>query len=1156
MSAASHTPDPIQTAQKETRQIPTAVRWPNSPLRQVLILIGVAAVYFASAKLGFAFAFIHTHVSPIWPPTGIAIAAVLLFGRRIAPAIFVGAFLANVNTPVGVPAALAIAFGNTLEALVAQWLLRVARFDTSFARARDVLKFVVVALVCTTVAATLGVTTLCLSAAATWNQFGSLWITWWLGDVAGAVTVTPLLIAWWRRLGVPLVGWRLVETILLVLLISLSAFATYGDSAPAALRYYPLTRLIIPVLIWAAFRLGYRGVTLATLLVSIFAAWGTVSGTGPFVSVWANESLVVLQLYISSNAVTFLFLTSVVEERRRAQESSRLDQKRLATNLAISRILAEAPALDVAINRILASIGESLNWKMGAMWTPDNDGTRLRCLTFWRKNKSQSSEFEADSCERTFSSGVGLPGRVWQRQEAAWIEDATIDDNFPRAKFASKEGLHAAFAFPVLAGEKFLGVIEFFSDQILEPDKDLLEMFGSVGNQIGQFMERRDAEEKLRRREAELQLITEATPLMLTRCSKDLTYVFANRAYGQMLGLDPQEIIGKKIVDVIGRDGLAAIQPHIDRVLSGEPTEYENEVQFMTVGTRYLRAVYRPERSKSGAIVGWIASISDLTERRLADETHRRTEHELSQVQQATEKVARHLASIVENTDDVIIGRDLDGLVTSWNAAAERLYGYTAEEMIGKPVSVLIPPDRPNEETEILARLRLGERIDHYETMRRAKDGRLLPVALTVSPIKDANGQVIGFSKIARDITDQKKAEAEREALLKSEHDARAQAEEANRVKDEFLAVLSHELRTPLNAILGWANLLRSGKLDEQNVERALEIVERNATAQSNLIEGVLDVSRIVSGKLQLDVRPLQLSTVIQAAVDSIRPAADAKNMTLRVIASDQPEPLVRGDATRLQQVVWNLLSNAVKFSPAGGEVTIGLEAVSSHVEISVNDKGQGIPKEFLPQVFDRFRQADASTTRKHGGLGLGLAIVRHLVDLHGGTVTAESDGPGKGATFKVRLQVITTPDESGTVRVTGALPSAESKASVAGLKILVVDDHEDGREVLGEMLSMCDAEVRVAGSATEAISTLRDWQPQVIVSDISMPEIDGYAFIRQLRAGDAHKDIPAIAVTAHALAEDRDRALAAGFQNHIAKPIQLAELLSSIAKVTGRDGA
>jgi PAS domain S-box-containing protein len=1149
MSATPQTQHSIHPAHKETRNIPLEAR---SWLRQALILVGIAALYFVAAKFGFTFAYLHTHVSPIWPPTGIAIAAVLLFGYRVAPAILIGAFLSNASAAVTVPAAIGIALGNTLEAIAAGWLLKTLRFDLSFGRARDVSKLVIAALVCTTISSTIGIVSLCATNAAPWNQFGSLWVTWWLGDVAGAVTVAPLLIAWTRRLGVPLVGGRLNETILLVLLVSIAAFVTYSERAPAALHYYPLTRLIIPVLLWASFRLGYRGLTLAIFLVTMFAAWGTVSGSGPFVSVWANESLVVLQLFISSNAVTFLFLASVLEERRRAEASRRSDQQRLATNLAISRILAESPAPDVAVNRILKTIGEDLGFQIGAMWLLDREKNALRCRTIWRKETTIPSEFEIASCDREFPSGIGLPGRTWQQRSAIWINDVVKDENFPRAPFAAAEGLHSAVAFPVLASDRFVGVIEFFTNEIREPDKSVLEMFAAVGSQIGQFMERTAAEESLRGRETELQMITEATPLMLTRCSRDLTFVFANRAYANMLGLEPDELTGKRLVDVIGSDGLAAIQPYIDRVLVGEHPEYEQEVQIKNVGPRFLHAVYRPHKDHSGAIVGWMASISDLTERRRAEEAQRRTQNELHEVQRRTEKDLQHLASIVENTDDVIVGRDLDGFVTSWNAAAERLFGYTAEEMIGNPLSILIPADRTSEEPEILARLRQGERLEHYETVRRAKDGRMIQVSLTTSPIKDANGKVIGFSKIARDITDQKKAEAERDALLKSEHIARAQAEEANRVKDEFLAVLSHELRTPLNAILGWASLLRGGKLDEQHAARALEIVERNATVQSKLIEGVLDVSRIVSGKLQLDIRPTQLSTVIATAVDSIRPAADAKNMTLRVVAGE-PEPLVLADANRLQQVVWNLLSNAVKFSPAGGEVTVALRGSNSHVEIAVEDRGQGIPTEFLPHVFDRFRQQDSSTTRKHGGLGLGLAIVRHLVELHGGTVTAESDGIGQGATFIVRLQAIVKSDEALLARPTRKLPEIDPKAVLSGLKILVVDDHEDGREILAEMLSMCDAEVKVAASANEAIATIGEWRPQVIVSDISMPDVDGYEFMRQVRRIETHRDIPAIAVTAHALAEDRERALAAGFQNHLAKPVQLAELALSIATITGR---
>ncbi|HEX6729579.1 MAG TPA: PAS domain S-box protein [Pyrinomonadaceae bacterium] len=940
----------------------------KSWLVQLLAIVLVALAYFGAAKLGLSFASIHSSVSPIWPPTGIAIAAILLLGPRVWPGIFLGALLANSSAPAAIPAAIGIALGNTLEALLAHLVLQRLSFDISMERARDVFKFVVAATTCTTVSATIGTLSLCLGGLAPWDQFGSLWVTWWLGDLAGAATVTPFFLTWFSRHGLRLEGLRSVETALMAVLLTLSSLATFGVSTPSRLQYYPLARLMIPFLLWASFRLGHRGVTLAVLLQSASAVWGTMKeGAGlPFSAGTPNDTLIMLQLFISTNAVTFLFLAAVIEERRKAEKS-------------------------------------------------------------------------------------------------------------------------------------------------------------------------------LQAREAELQLITDATPVMLTRCSRDLRYVFTNRAYAQMLGHEPEDIIGKPIVDIIGDDALKTIGPYIERVLQGEQVEYEEEVTFKGVGSRFLRAAYRPDRDVTGKPVGWIASITDITERR--------------RTQLRADKAVRQLALIVENTDDAIIGRDLNGIVTSWNAAAERLYGYRADEMIGKRLTVLIPADRHDEEPEILERLRGGKSIDHYATVRRAKDGRLIQVSLTASPIKDADGNVIGYSKIARDITERMQAEAEREALLKSEHEARGQAEEANRVKDEFLAVLSHELRTPLNAILGWASLLRSGKLDEANAERALEIVERNAKAQSNLIEGVLDVSRIVSGKLQLDVRPMHLSGVIEAAVDSIRPAADAKNMNLRVVIN-KPEPLVSGDATRLQQVVLNLLSNAVKFSPAGSEIGVRLDIVDSEVEIAVKDSGQGISSEFLPHVFDRFRQADPSTTRKHGGLGLGLAIVKHLVDLHGGSVRAESDGVGTGATFKVRLKKMEKAEGISTAPAPESRDTLEGKLTLEGLRVLVVDDHEDGREVLREMLSMCDAEVKAAGSASEALILVRDWHPEVVVSDISMPGVDGYAFISQLREQEGDRQIPAIAVTAHALAEDRERALAAGFQNHLAKPVKLPELIRSIVQVIGREKA
>ena len=360
-----------------------------------------------------------------------------------------------------------------------------------------------------------------------------------------------------------------------------------------------------------------------------------------------------------------------------------------------------------------------------------------------------------------------------------------------------------------------------------------------------------------------------------------------------------------------------------------------------------------------------------------------------------TPDVAAYLAAIVASSDDVIVSKTLDGVITSWNPGAERILGYSAAEAVGKHIKMIIPPERWAEEDDVLARIGRGERVDHFETVRRAKDGRLLNISLTVSPIKDQNGKIVGASKVARDITERKEAEREFGRLLLREKESRAQAEEANRLKDEFLAVVSHELRTPLNAIVGWASLLRMRKLDDQTM-RAIETIQRNAQTQNQLIGDLLDVSRIVSGQLRLNIRPFELISVINAAIEVIQPSADAKSIRVQTVLEPAAGPVV-GDPDRLQQIFWNLLSNAVKFTPIQGEIRIQLRRTESHVEFVVADTGKGIEPKVLPFIFDRFRQGDSSTTREHGGLGLGLAIVRHLVELHGGVVLCPQRRRGEG---------------------------------------------------------------------------------------------------------------------------------------------------------------
>jgi PAS domain S-box-containing protein len=550
---------------------------------------------------------------------------------------------------------------------------------------------------------------------------------------------------------------------------------------------------------------------------------------------------------------------------------------------------------------------------------------------------------------------------------------------------------------------------------------------------------------------------------------------------------------------------------------------------------RYSKIQYVEERS-----VGRVWSFRDISERRQAEEAK------------------AHLAAIVESSEDAIISKDLNGILTSWNRGAERLFGYTAQEAVGQPVTMLMPPERFNEEPGILERIRRGESIEHYETIRRHKDGTLLEISLTVSPITDMNGKIIGASKIARDISERKRAEVEREQLLESERQALQRAKLEARMKDEFLAILSHELRTPLNAIFGWAHILRTSD-NPVEIAEGLEVIERNARAQTKIIEDLLDVSRIISGKVRLDVQRVELLSVINAAIESVKPMAAGKQIRLAYVLDPLAGP-VSGDPARLQQVLWNLLTNAIKFTPKGGRVHVVLERVNSHLEISVSDTGSGIPPDFLPYVFDRFRQADASTTREQRGLGLGLAIVKNLAELHGGSVRAKSPGPNKGSTFTIVLPMVMVnievdPGRQPPRAITEEL--VEERVDLHDVRVLAVDDEADARHLIKRILSACGAQVETADSGAAALRFLRKSKPHVLVMDIGMPNEDGYEAIqkvRQLRSEEGGK-VPAIALTAFARSEDRRRAILNGFQMHIAKPVEPSELIAMVASLAGRTG-
>jgi PAS domain S-box-containing protein len=494
--------------------------------------------------------------------------------------------------------------------------------------------------------------------------------------------------------------------------------------------------------------------------------------------------------------------------------------------------------------------------------------------------------------------------------------------------------------------------------------------------------------------------------------------------------------------------------------------------------------------------------------------------------------------------------------ITDVNPFMTELLGYTRDEFLGKELwEIGLFGDKAASQAAFRELQETGY-LRYEDLPLQTWRGERREVEFVSNVYAEGDRQVIQCN--IRDITDRKRAEEERRLLLESAQKARTEADTANTIKDEFLAIVSHELRTPLTSILGWSEMLIDGNLDEQASKRALETIVRSARAQRQLIDDLLDISRISTGKLRLDVRPVELAPLIGDIVNSVRPAAEARSIDLPT-AIDSVKCPVSGDPARLQQIIWNLLTNAIKFTPKGGRVEVRLERVESHVEITISDTGQGIAPEFLFHVFERFRQSDSSTTRRHGGLGLGLAIVRQLVEMHGGVVTIESPGEGAGTTVKVILPLLSVHQEQRAVETTGNMIGSKTPASrqpsLDGLRVLVVEDEPDSRELIEVVLKGRGALVVSVASAVEALAQMERRQFDVLVSDIGMPVMDGYALISRIRQlpGERGGSIPAAALTAYAGIEDGEHALSAGYQIHLPKPVEPAELTAVVANLAGR---
>lgn len=644
-------------------------------------------------------------------------------------------------------------------------------------------------------------------------------------------------------------------------------------------------------------------------------------------------------------------------------------------------------------------------------------------------------------------------------------------------------------------------------------------------------IERKQAEIALREANANLQTLIDAAPLPIVEIEPDCTVRLWNPAAARVFGWRAEEAIGRPL-PIVSEEKLGECLTVRNAVVRGESFWGVETYRLKRDGSPIdVMISAAPLHSQSGEVTSMLLMFNDVTEQK--------------RVQDALRQSESKFRMIVESAKDfAIITLDLDGRITSWNAGAQRILQYEESEIVGQTDHVIFTPEDQADqapEQEVNEALTTGRALNERWHVR--KDGSQFWGSGLVMPLLDEAGEIEGFLKIMQDKTEQRQTQ---EALKL----AALALDRANRIKDEFLAVLSHELRTPMNPILGWTKLLKSGRCDPPKARQAIEIIERNAELQIQLIEDLLDVSRILSGKFTLNANVIDLCTVVSAAIDTVNLAATAKGIDIQM---QLPSRVLqaRGDAGRLQQVVWNLLSNAVKFTPNNGRVEVRVQRIDDRACIQITDTGKGIIPEFLPHVFEYFRQEDSSTTRKFGGLGLGLAIVRQIVELHGGTVSVQSPGEGQGATFTVKLPLIEVTEQpsQSTSRESNSLPDLP----LSGIRAIVVDDEVDSRDFVAFALAQDGAEVKTASSGIAAIDLLASFNPDVLISDIGMPHLDGYELVQKIRKMPGGQEIIAIALTAYASETDQKKAIASGFQQHLSKPINPDQLLATVIELSRR---
>ena len=787
-------------------------------------------------------------------------------------------------------------------------------------------------------------------------------------------------------------------------------------------------------------------------------------------------------------------LSALADQAAIALRNARLYEMELAeANRARDETLQALQASHKRINRILGSITD-LFYSLDSEWR------------FTDVNKQTETRFGKTREE--------LIGRViWELFPQA--VDSALYDQLHRA-MDEKVPVHFELISKIVPGAWF--------EAHAYPSKEGITVY------LQEITERKEAEVASQLLAAIVESSEDAV------ISKDLNGIITswNQGAERLFGYTAAEAVGQPVTMLIPRERFNEEPALLDRIRKGRPIEHYETVRRRKDGSLVdISLTVSPVRDESGKVIGASKIARNITDRKRAQEEIRFQAHLLNAVEQA------------------VIATDLNGTVVYWNAFAESLYGWSAEEAIGSRIIDLTPADTSREEAnEIFSRLQQGQSWSG-ELWLRKRDGALFPAMITDSPIVNDKNQLIGVVGVSVDITHLKRVEEERGKLLELERQARAEAEDANRLKDEFLATLSHELRNPLNVVIGYSEILRRGSdpQDPQFVRKAAETIRRNALAQSQLVSDLLDLSRLQMGKLTLNRQPISLSTIITDSIETVKAEAEAKNISMKLdLAKDMF--IVDGDPVRLGQIAWNLLNNAVKFTDSGGHIRISLSEDAEEAKFMVEDSGQGIAPEFLPHVFEIFRQADAGTARRQGGLGIGLALVKQLADLHGGSVRAESQGLGSGSRFIVsiplhKLAVSAVVDEK---RISTRTLNKKS--------ILVVDDSLETTEMLSKLLEMEGACIETARSGQEALKLAEGRRFDLLISDISMPEMDGYELLRRLRTFRSMAHVPALALTGHGRLSDVDRARREGFAEHFTKPLDLDKLLRTVRELTDDSSA